>query len=703
MEKELIVEIGTEEVPARFIKDYAEGFKSLVLNFVKENRLCRAENSELYYTPRRVIFIKKDILERQEDEIREVYGPPIKVCYDKDGRPQKALLSFLQKFGIEEEDTYRVKSEKGELIASKIKIEGKSAIKLLSAALPQLITSIKFKKSMRWANNDISFVRPIRWVLALLGGEVIPFELCGIRSSRRSFGNYNVDSEGFEVDNSLTLLEGLEKRSVIFDVEKRKGIITSELTKIFTKYGADLIIDETLLDEVANILEFPVAIEGHFEESFLSLPSELLEVVQRCHQRYFPLKKGDRILPIFVAFANNPAGDREVIRKGMEKVLRARLNDAVFFYTEDMKKNIRDMADGLKMILYQRGLGNYDSKSHRLVKISEYIAKRLNLSDREIEEIKTAAALAKADLLSLTVGEFPELQGVMGKYFALNSGLPYHIAKAIEEHYKPILSGGDIPEGIIGRVLSIADKIDHLSGLFLINQKPSASSDPFGARRAASGIIDIIRLCKFEKISLGELVEVTLSNFDIERIKEFDSKVSINQSAKSEIIEFIRMRIKTELTEEVKADVAEALLNSEYGIDDISSVFERKDALSQFIKDEDFEKFAIVYKRASNITKDYESTEVDKSLFEYSEETELFDAINRIRDAYLSKIGERDYFNAMNILKENLYKPIFAFFDKVFVMVEDERVRNNRLSLLKNVVIMFRKIIDLSYISSMQI
>lgn len=703
MEKELIFEIGTEEVPARFIKGYAEDLKNLLLSILKENRLLNNEDCELYYTPRRVIFIKRDIKDRQDDEIREILGPPIKVCYDKDGKPQKALLAFLQKCNIKEEDTYRLKSEKGEIIAAKIKIDGKSAIDILSRSLPQIITSIKFKKSMRWGNNDIPFVRPIRWIVALFGGEVINFEICGVHSGRRSYGNYNVDIDGFEIKDSTDFLKNLQNRFVMFDVGKRKEVIITELNRIFGKYDADRIIDESLLDEVANILEFPVAIEGNFEEIFLSLPPELLEVVQRHHQRYFPLRKGDKILPVFVAFANNPVGDKETIKKGMEKVLKARLNDAVFFYSEDSKRDIRDMAAGLNMVLYQRGLGNYDEKSNRIVNVAVFIANKLNLNRSEVEDVKTAASLAKADLVSLSVGEFPELQGIMGKYFALKSSISVEIAKAIEEHYKPVLSGGTIPESKIGRILSIADKIDHLSGLFLINQKPSASSDPFGARRAASGIVDIIRICKYERLLLSELVDMALSNFKIEEIHKLDNKITINKSAKAEIIDFIRMRIKTQLCEEVKPDVAEALLNAETGIDDISSIFERKDALKEFIKDESFEKFAVVYKRASNITKDYESTNVDASLFEYNEERELFDAISKIKENYLTRLNERDYYGVMQLLKENLYKPVFLFFDKVFVMVEDERIRNNRLSLLKNVVNMFRQIIDLSYISSMQI
>ncbi|MCX7959233.1 MAG: glycine--tRNA ligase subunit beta [Deltaproteobacteria bacterium] len=359
------------------------------------------------------------------------------------------------------------------------------------------------------------------------------------------------------------------------------------------------------------------------------------------------------------------------------------------------------MAGALNLVLYQKGLGNYDKKSLRIRRLSEFIGIRLGLSETELNDIRIASEISKADLLSQSVGEFPELQGIMGKYFALHSGLPERIAIAIEEHYRPTQSGGQLPQSIIGQVIAIADKTDHLTGLFLTNQKPSASSDPYGARRAASGVVDIIRYSGMKNLPLSELVSESLKGFNIDEIRANDNKVSINPRAGEEILEFIRVRIKAMLTEEIKPDVAEAILNAEPGIDDVSSVFERKEALMQYIRDPDFEKFAVVYKRASNITKDFSVADVDKSLFEYEEENVLYESVARIRSEYFSCLTKRDFFNAMRLLRENLYEPVFRFFDKVFVMAEDEKVRKNRLALLKSVVVLFRKIIDLSFISSM--
>lgn len=703
MEKELIIEIGTEEVPARFIRNYAEDFAQRVLSFIMENRLSSTKRYELYFTPRRVIFIKKDVKDRQEDEEREIIGPPVRVCFDSNGNPQKALFSFLQKYNIPDGGYYKTPSEKGEVVAAKVRIEGKEATELLKTALPDILSSIKFKKSMRWGDYNISFIRPVRWIVAIYGQEVIPFEFAGVKSAKRSFGNFNLDCEGFEVKGRDTFLTELRSRGVIYDVEERKKIIIDELKMAFERNQADYDIDNDLLDEVSNILEYPVPVEGRFEDCYLSLPSELLEVVERHHQRYFPLKRGKKVLPFFVAFANNPQGDRELIRKGMEKVLRARLNDAVFFFNEDKKRGIESMAKALNMVLYQRGLGNYDHKTERVIKLSRFIAESLNLTESEIRDIEEVARLSKADLVSLTVGEFPELQGIMGKYLALYAGYSEVVARAIEEHYKPLISGGEIPQGICGKVVAIADKMDHIAGLFLINQKPSASSDPFGIRRAASGIIDIMRFSGFKDILLSSLVKKSIEQFDIDEIKRFDSKITINQAVESEILDYLRMRIKSQLTEEIKPDVAEAILNSESGIEDIPSIFERMDALLQYIKEPDFEKFAVVYKRACNITKEFEELRVDSNLFEYPEERELYNSIDRIRDEFKSYLRARDYFNAMRLLKENLYGPVFKFFDRVYVMVEDEAIRRNRLALLKNVVVMFRKIIDLSFISSMQV
>jgi glycyl-tRNA synthetase beta chain len=701
MEDSLIFEIGTEEVPARFIKDYAEQVKSGILSLLSENRLINSSDCEWYYTPRRVIFIHRSVKVRQENEEREVLGPPVRVCYDKNGVPQKALTAFLQKFGIKPEELYRVQSPKGEVVAARIMIEGRDAISILSDGLKNLITSIKFKKSMRWGNNDIPFVRPIRWIVAMLGKNIIPLEINGIKADNRSYGNFNVDKSGFEFESVDAFLKGLEERFVVYDVEKRREIVKSSLKSVFDRHNLKLIINEPLLDEVVNILEYPVPIEGGFDEVFLNLPIELLEIVQVRHQRYFPLLSGRTILPKFLAFANNPIGDKEIIRTGMEKVLRARLNDAVFFYNEDKKRDIRDMAASLNMVLYQKVLGNYDRKRDRIVEISRFISNMLGLDDKTQEKIKTVAQLCKADLVSLSVGEFPELQGVMGKYFALNLGFDEDIANAIEEHYKPRSSEDDIPDTLIGSVVSIADKIDHLCGLFLINQQPSASSDPFGARRAASGVIDIISGKRLYKVSTSALIDKGLSLYDENEIKRCDDKIVLNKNAREELLDFFRVRIKMALSEKVKPDVAEAILNAGSGIDDISSIFERLEALKAFIEGEDFDKFAVVYKRASNITKDFNSTTVNENLFEYDEERELYSSIQRIRDNYLEMIAKRDYFRAMQLLRENLYEPVFKFFDKVFVMVEDEMVKNNRLAILKNVVILFKKIIDLSYISSM--
>ncbi len=702
MERTLILEIGSEEVPARFIEGYAKELGNKLNDTIIENNLSSSSNYELYYTPRRVIYIKANVKERQDDEVKEVIGPPSRICFDKDGRPEKALVSFLQKYGIGESDVYRKESPKGEVVAAKIRIKGENAIDILSKAVPGIISSLKFKKSMKWGNNDLFFVRPIRWILAILGSEIIPFEIAGVKSSNRSYGNFNVDRDGFEVKGRDDFLKTLESKYVIFGSDKRRELIISYLKDIFRESRSDDIVDDSLLEEVVNLLEYPVPIKGGFEERYLELPVELLEVVQRHHQRYFPLRKDGRVLPVFVAFANNPIGDKEIIRKGMEKVLRARLNDAVFFYREDLKKNIEDMACSLKMVMYQKGLGNYDRKSYRLARLAVFIANILSLPPEDVEKIKKAASLAKADLVSLSVGEFPELQGIMGKYFARASGIQEDIAVAIEEHYKPIQSDSELPEGIIGSVVSIADKVDHLCGLFLINQKPTASSDPFGVRRAAQSVVDIIYASRMNTIRTSDLIDFALRGFDIDEIKKNDSKIRINSDAKKEVLEFIKVRIKAQLSESIKPDVAEAILNAESGIEDISSIFERRDALLKFVEDEEFDKFAVVYKRASNITRDFNELGVNETIFEYVEEKDLYKAFKGIEEEYNRLIGKRDFMSAMNLLKVNLYKPIFAFFDKVFVMVEDVRIRNNRLSLLKNIVNMFRKIIDLSYISSMK-
>ncbi|MCX7944231.1 MAG: glycine--tRNA ligase subunit beta [Deltaproteobacteria bacterium] len=701
MEKTLIIEIGTEEVPARFIKGYAEELKSKLVSFLAESRLSSTAECEVYYTPRRVVFIKEDVKIKQEDETREVLGPPVRVCFDENGNPLKALNSFLQKYGITGNDFYKISSEKGEVIAAKVKVQGKSAFEILNVAIPEILMSIKFKKSMRWESSGVSFVRPIRWILALLGSDVISFEFAGVKSGRRSYGNFNVDREGFICDSKEGFLQNLKERYVIYNPEERRDFMRTELRRIFSEYKADDVVDENLLEEVVNLLEYPVTIVGNFDNSYLTLPPELLEIVQIRHQRYFPLKKGGAILPYFVAFANNPVGDKDIIREGMEKVLKARLNDAVFFYNEDKKKDIRELAKSLNMVLYLRGLGGYDKKSLRVKSLAEYICLKLGINGEDLLDVILASELAKADLVSQTVGEFPELQGIMGKYFALNSGLSEKVAVAIEEHYRPVNSGGVLPQTLIGQVVAIADKIDHLAGLFIIDQKPTASSDPYGARRAASGIVEIFKASKFKNLSICELVDKSIQGYNIEEMRASDGKISINPNAKEEILEFLRTRIKTMLVEEIKPDVAEAILNAESGIDDISSIFERKEALREYIKEADFEKFAVVYKRASNITNGFNNVVVNPLLFEFEEERELYKSIEYIRSEFNRYISVRDYFNAMRLLRENLYNPIFKFFDKVFVMVDDENIRSNRLALLKNVVVFFRKIIDLSYVSSM--
>ena len=511
MEKELILEIGTEEIPAGFIQ--------FALADLKEDARKRLEASSLkfkdisaYATPRRLTLRITGLSDKQEDQTKEAYGPPVKIAYDENGEPTKPALGFAKSQGVDIKDVVKVKRDRGEFLAVIKKLKGQKTDKLLKDLLPELILSIPFRKSMKWGDGDITFVRPIRWVLAIFGGKTVTFELEGVKSSSKSHGHRFMHPKAFKVTSWKDYTEQLEKGYVILEQARRKKDIVKGIDTLSKKIGGKVTEDEELLETVTNLVEYPVVLKGDFEKEFLKLPKEVLISVMKNHQKYFPVnnaKNKSRLLPHFIFVCGTPVKDSSVVVKGNERVIRARFTDARFFFDEDKSSPLSDKVEELKDMVFLSDVGSYYDKTERIKTLAASIAESIEYAGG-VKDVETAAWLSKADLATQMVFEFPELQGIMGKYYAELGGEKKEVARAIEEHYMPVSRDGELPGSDLGSIVSIADKVDSISACFISGLIPTGTQDPYALRRQAIGIINII-LERGYHLSLSELFELSIA------------------------------------------------------------------------------------------------------------------------------------------------------------------------------------------------
>ncbi len=693
MAKELILEIGSEEIPAGFL-DYAVQDLAGFANKALDDASLSFEKIEAFGTPRRLTLRVEGLAEKQEDRVEEAYGPPIKIAYDEEGNPTKPALGFAKAQGVEFKDLTTIKRDRGEFLAVKRKIKGQKTDTILKEILPELILAIPFRKSMKWGSGDATFVRPLRWILAVYGGKTISFNIENLKSSNKSYGHRFMHPKGFKVTNWIDYESGLEQGYVLLDQNKRRDTINKETSELADKIGGYIPDDPDLLETVSNLVEIPVVLKGDFEKEFLSLPNEVLISVMKNHQKYFPVfskSKDDELLPHFIFVCGTPVKDTDVVSKGNERVIRARFTDARFFYDEDKSAPLYDKLEDLKGMTYLSEVGSYYDKTERLKILANEIGNNLGF-DNNTRHIVRAAFLSKADLATQMVFEFPELQGIMGKYYAEISGETPEVAQAIEEHYMPTGRDGDLPSSDYGSVLSIVDKIDNIASCFISGLIPTGTSDPYALRRQAIGIINIV-LDKNLHISLKEFFRIGLETI----IDQTNDKYS-------GILDETLENIKTFMTERFRGimaskgfpqDVVEAVVSVEF--DDIFDAKRKIEALTEFRKATDFEALGTAFKRVVNIVKDHSGSVSDEHFID-DVENQLHNSLIDVRERAENNILEKNYLDSLLQMKE-LKDPVDKFFDNVMIMDKDPRIKENRLSMLAEIKNLFFKIADFSKLS----
>ncbi len=686
MSKELLLEIGTEEIPALFLPKALEDMKAMIAKELSTKRIGHGAITAMT-TPRRLFLHVGGVATRQEDQVIEKLGPATRVSFDEAGNPTKAALGFARGQGMDIAELERVTTEKGEYICARKKITGEATETLLAQLLPPFIAAIPFRKSMRWMSLDMRFARPIHWIVALFGGEIIPFTVENISSGNMSRGHRFMAPQSFEVKGLDDYLQKTREHFVIVDPREREQIITEGTQKAARDVSGQVLKSEELLKEVTFLVEYPSVVCGSFEEEYLNLPKEVLITSMMKHQKYFPVTddKGN-LLPHFITINNTLARDPAVVRRGNEKVIRARLADAKFFFEEDQKISLDDRVEGLKDVVFHSRLGTSYEKVTRFKKLALSIADKINPAIKD--NVARTATLCKADLDTQMVGEFANLQGIMGREYALIAGENPVVARAIYEHYLPVAAGGTLPETDEGAIVSIADKMDTICGCFGVKLIPTGTADPYALRRQALGIINII-LNKEYPLLLEELIDTSLSTL-ADKLKRNPEEV------KSNVLEFFKGRFENQLIAQGNSyDTVDAVLT--FGASDLVRSIKKIEALKVFKDHPDFEPLVIAFKRVVNILKDFTGKSIDPSLFESDEERNLYDAFTEINKRVVSLVGEDKYKEAL-IEIARFRKPVDAFFDTVLVMAKDEKIKFNRLSLLKEISTLFYRMADFSRI-----
>jgi glycyl-tRNA synthetase beta chain len=684
LSKEFLLEIGTEEIPSRFINPALAKMKDIFTGLLASGRVA-VENGTIqtYGTPRRLVLYAPQLAERQQDISKEVVGPPKKVAFDSDGKPTKAATVFAEKNGIPVNALAFRTTDRGEYVVALIDEKGGDTAVWLEQALREFILSIPFQKTMRWMDKDIRFARPIHWILALWGGSVLNFELNGIRSGNLSRGHRFMSPGAFMVKDFKSYSLQTEPNYIVIDPEVRKQRIVQQSRELAQVKGGTVLDDPGLVEEVANLVEYPVAVMGSFNKDYLRVPKEILITAMREHQRYFSVVTSDgNLLPCFITISNTRAEDMEVVRAGNERVLSARLSDAAYFFDHDVTQPLGDRVEGLKKVTYQEKLGTIYDKTERVKALAAYLAGLIK-ADKNASE--RAAYLCKADLLTGVVGEFPKLQGVMGRHYALISGEDPRVADAILEHYLPRFAGDMLPASPEGVSVGIADRIDTITGCFSVGLIPSGSEDPYGLRRQSMAILNML-IERGLRLSLVDLISQACRQY---RLKDKDT-----MKVGSETLDFFRQRLAGMLASEgFRSDVVDAALS--VGFDDPLIGREKVRALDALRTSEDYQPLVTALKRAGNILpKEFAGT-VNRSLLKQGAEESLYTAYMEIKDRVVEKAAKLDFRGALTDIA-SLRKTVDAFFDTVMVMDKDTEVKNNRLALLAGITGLFSGIADFS-------
>lgn len=676
MSKDLLFEIGLEEVPARFLRAAMEQLEERMVKWLEQSRIAHGEVHS-YATPRRLAVLVKSVAEKQEDVQEEVKGPSRKIALDENGNWSKAALGFARGQGVDPEQ-FTFKELNGvEYIYVTKSSNGVETSALLSEALLGILSSMTFPKHMRWGSYEYKFIRPIRWITALFGTDVIDLEVTGVKSGNVTRGHRFLGTEAV-VPEAGAYQEVLRGQHVIVDVKEREGMILEQIESLAAEKNWTIAVKDDLLEEVLFLVETPTVLFGTFDPSFLNIPQEVLITSMREHQRYFPVLDGQgQLLPFFVTVRNGDKRSLDVIAKGNEKVLRARLSDAKFFYEEDQKLEIKDALSKLESIVFHEEIGTVGDKVRRIRRIADQIGEALQISGTDSESVSRAADICKFDLVTQMVYEFPELQGVMGKDYARKAGEREDVAKAVFEHYQPRSASDDVPSSLVGSIVSIADKIDTIVGCFSIGIIPTGSQDPYALRRQSQGIVQIL-LAKQMPLTLSQLFDIALGVHA--ELRSLDRQPD---DIRKDLVEFFGLRVKKLLSETLRYDVVDAVISA--GFDDVISVVSRGEALMQAVNSgDDFKTTVESFNRVSNLAAKAEKAEVQEPLFVEEAESNLFRAWQSITADYHTALSERDGAKALALLAD-IKEAVTKFFDSVMVMAEDERVRANRLGLLASI------------------
>jgi glycyl-tRNA synthetase beta chain len=686
MGKELLLEIGTEEIPAAFLPAAEKDMAEMICKDLAALRIGHGEVRTMA-TPRRLCLCVADVAEKQDDQVLEKLGPAVRVAFDEQGQPTKAALGFARGQGLAFSELRKVTTDKGEYLTARKEIAGEITKKLLPDLLARFIPAIPFKKSMRWSHFELRFARPIHWILALFNGEVVDFQLENIRSGNRTFGHRFMSPKFEAVEDFKDYLAKTRENFIIVDPEERRKIIQEETARAAAAVSGQVLCHDSLLQEVTYLTEYPSVVCGSFDREYLNIPKEVLVTTMMSHQKYFPVvDAAGKLLPYFLTVNNTLPRDPAVVARGNEKVIRARLADAKFFFAEDRKISLDRRVEDLNKVTFHTLLGTSYEKVMRFRALAAAIAAEIRPLLKET--VDRAAVLAKADLDTLMVCEFTELQGIMGREYALLAGENPVVAKAIHEHYLPVAAGGALPETDEGAIISIADKLDTITGFFGVNLIPTGAADPYALRRQALGIINII-LNKRYPLTLTELVDKSLAILDGKLRRPVDE-------VRADVLAFFRVRFENLLISQGHPyDVVDAVLTE--GADNLVVAVQKIEAMEAFKSHEDFGPLAIAFKRVDNILKDFRKGSVDPALFEAEAEKTLHEACQAIGETTVRQIAGGDYAQAL-IQLARLRKPVDAFFDAVLVMAKDERVKLNRLSLLKEISDLFHRIADFSKI-----
>ena len=688
---DFLVEIGTEELPPKALRSLMEAFREGLAAAVDDARLAHG-TVHAWASPRRLAVMIEGLASQQEDRRVELKGPPVKVAFDDDGNPKPAATAFASKCGVSVEALGREATDKGEWLVFSSMEAGKPAGELLPALVEATLATLPIPRRMRWGAGDAEFVRPVHWVVMLHGESLIEATVMGIATGRESRGHRFHAPGPVTIPSPDRYLETLEKQGwVIGDFERRRDMVRDGVDKAAAEVGGRVVEGESLYDEVAALVEWPVPLVGRFDEEYLALPRETVISTLTGHQRYFPVadKQGD-LMPRFVTVANLESRDPDQVREGNERVIRPRLADAAFFWASDRRTPLASRTAALNEVIYQHGLGSLRDKSLRVAALAGMLADAIGADKATVLR---AAELAKCDLLTGMVGEFPELQGTMGRHYALADHEPAAVADAIGEHYQPRFAGDVLPASPAGQILAVADKLDTLAGVFSIGKKPSGNRDPFGLRRAALGIVRILIECEID----ADLVAAIDTAVGLQPKSKVDTAVLAE-----ELYAFITERLRRYFLDR-DAGLATETFDAVLARQPRSLVdFDRRlAAVQKFLQLEQAESLAAANKRIANILRqagDPEGLVVEAGLLTEDAERALYDALGRARDALLPLLETRDYAGGLVRLAE-LREPVDRFFDDVMVMADDEAVRRNRLALLGGLRALFLDIADISRLS----